>query len=774
MMKSNKNRNTWANQSAQTDQGGNTTTLQATGINADLQSERQREGAVLYSARASYAKEIDEIKKQSNFMYPAIVERYVLSQKVRKKLRISCSLSRATKIFLYHLLYPFTIPLVYIVDGKSSVNLFKLTHLCECSIWSYGNIIHIMCSFLAVVIVLLSFQSGKFILPCSSLFLLEVCVALSIHVVRVFMVALKYAFIPKQDYEMMVKLAGHKPHATWLGTHLYGWAFGNSDVLNDEIQVTILREGIDAKRWQKTTESSTIDERNENKVPHEEEMGILEHNYDRFIFTFCIEFDEKSINCNRKLKEFISRATVKRDSSRAYYSIRSIANFGRAEIPSAIEETIKRIFELLKEKGQYTEKDFNVFRNSIHFQLQKRAREKSKDCFYKCILAVDAREVIRISYASATPPVSRTTLALMLSVIPFCLTIAPWIISILENKSGLFYSSSDAIVTPIYGKNCVNGSNLVYSLHSGCPCNYYNLSIYDQLFYSVPETSNHEVHGILVVFSTIIAAVVGYALISVALTWLVSCIFIYYRQHRAMAAFDSLIARHWIILKESTNHLHPGRIESKLENCEVLPMQPDDNERSTSLYAQEVAPTLMLNTVSNIRSYIFTRKVLKKIGVIYYYRAQIYAALLILVQVALTALSIIDREYGHPIIGTAMLFFLIIAAGVLSIIHFGAESNDQVKRAIQYLHRQRALMVDGHGHKELGNYATHSSFFQNYQEMQSISIALDSAANLLEEEWSRQPINVFGIPAGRAVYGLIGGSIISGVGILIRGYIRNR
>ena len=107
------------------------------------------------------------------------------------------------------------------------------------------------------------------------------------------------------------------------------------------------------------------------------------------------------------------------------------------------------------------------------------------------------------------------------------------------------------------------------------------------------------------VFSTVIAIFVGYALISTAVTWLVCCMFIYYRQHRAMAAFDGLIARDWIISKEQTNHKHPGRIESKLENCEILPMQ-SDNGPSTSLYAQEVAPTLMLNTISNIRSYIYT------------------------------------------------------------------------------------------------------------------------------------------------------------------------
>ena len=121
-----------------------------------------------------------------------------------------------------------------------------------------------------------------------------------------------------------------------------------------------------------------------------------------------------------------------------------------------------------------------------------------------------------------------------------------------------------------------------------------------------------------------------------------------------------------------------------------------------------------------------------------------------------------------------MLFFLIIAAGVLQIIHFGAESNDQVKRAIQYLHRQRAVMVEGYGRKEAVKSTTHSSFFQNYQEMQPISIALDSAANLLEEEWSRQPINVFFMPAGRAVYGVIGSLLVTGVGIFIRGYIGKR
>ena len=57
----------------------------------------------------------------------------------------------------------------------------------------------------------------------------------------------------------------------------------------------------------------------------------------------------------------------------------------------------------------------------------------------------------------------------------------------LESEAGLFYSSPEFTVVPLYGNECVNGSTMVVSLHSGCPCNYYNLSIYDQLFYSVPE-----------------------------------------------------------------------------------------------------------------------------------------------------------------------------------------------------------------------------------------------------------------------------------------------
>ena len=162
-------------------------------------------------------------------------------------------------------------------------------------------------------------------------------------------------------------------------------------------------------------------------------------------------------------------------------------------------------------------------------------------------------------------------------------------------------------------------------------------------------------------------------------------------------------------------------------------------------------------------------------GIVYYYRAQIYAALLLVVLGGLIALSLItEGNDTHLIVGTSMLYFLVIAAGVLNIIHHGAQSNDQVKRAIQYLHRQRAVIVEDYGRKEAGKSTTHSSFFQNYQEMQPISIALDSAANLLEEEWSRQPINVFGMPAGRAVYGVIGSLLVTGVGIFIRGYIGKR
>eukprot|EP00944_MAST-04C_sp_MAST-4C-sp1_P009318 g9318.t1 len=758
-MESNKNRNTWANHSTKGDQ-----------------DEQLREGVIFRAARASYTEQIRKFKNQNNYMYPAIVESYLLSQKVSKKIKIGFSLSRATKIFLYHLFFPLSVPLVYIVGGKSSVHLFKFNfnHVCSCSIWGFGNIVHILSSILAVLTLMTSFQSGAFILPCSSLYLWSVCVALSIHFVRVFMVALKYAFIPEQDYKMMLKLAERGMDAIWQGVHLYGWAFGNSSLLNEEIQVTILREGIDAKRWRKSIETSTIDQSTGNKLAHEDEIENLEHNNDRFIFTFCIQIDERSMNSSRKMKEFISRATMKRKLSRVYSSIRSIAEFERAEIPSVIEQKIKRIFVLLKGKGQYIEKDYNDFRSTVHFQLQKGLTEKSNDYFYKCILAVDAREVIRRSFEAPEPMFSDTTLGRMRSLIPLCLTIAPWIISILESEAGIFYSSPESTVVPLYGNECVNGSSVVGSLHPGCPCNYYNLSVYDQLFYSVPETSSHDIHGTLVVFSTVIAIFTGYVLISTAVTWLLSCMFIYYRQHKAMAAFDGLIARDWIISKEQTNHKHPGRIESKLENCEILPMQSDGNGPSTSLYAQEVAPTLMLNTISNIRSYIYARKVLKKMGIVYYYRAQIYAALLLLVLIGLTCLSLIESGYEHAIIGAAMLFFLIIAAGVLKIIHFGAESNDQVKRAIQYLHRQRAVMVEGYGRKEAVKSTTHSSFFQNYQEMQPISIALDSAANLLEEEWSRQPINVFGIPAGRAVYGLIGGGIVSGVGIFIRGYIGNR
>ena len=75
-MESNKNRNTWANNSTKADQDGKTTLP----VSAQL-----REGVIFRAARASYAKEVDEIKNHNSYIHPDTVESYVLSQKLEKR-----------------------------------------------------------------------------------------------------------------------------------------------------------------------------------------------------------------------------------------------------------------------------------------------------------------------------------------------------------------------------------------------------------------------------------------------------------------------------------------------------------------------------------------------------------------------------------------------------------------------------------------------------------------------------------------------------------------
>ena len=105
-------------------------------------------------------------------------------------------------------------------------------------------------------------------------------------------------------------------------------------------------------------------------------------------------------------------------------------------------------------------------------------------------------------------------------------------------------------------------------------------------------------------------------------------------------------------------------------------------------------------------------------------------------------------------------------------VHYGAESNDQVSRGIQHLHRQRMLLVEDYERRE--DLGATNTVFKNYQQIQAISIALNSAAKLIEEEWSRQPILIFGIRAGRSIRGLIASAIIFGIGRLGRNYIESR
>ena len=64
-----------------------------------------------------------------------------------------------------------------------------------------------------------------------------------------------------------------------------------------------------------------------------------------------------------------------------------------------------------------------------------------------------------------------------------------------------------------------------------------------------------------------------------------------------------------------------------------------------------------------------------------------------------------------------------------------------------------------------------ASEIKNYQQIQAISIALNAAAKLLEEEWTRQPILIFGLRAGRAVYGLIASLIVSAMSSIGSSYI---
>lgn len=145
--------------------------------------------------------------------------------------------------------------------------------------------------------------------------------------------------------------------------------------------------------------------------------------------------------------------------------------------------------------------------------------------------------------------------------------------------------------------------------------------------------------------------------------------------------------------------------------------------------------------------------------------------MLILVEVGLTVLAYVaefNRE-RHQLIGTSVGFFIMIAVGVMSMIHYGAESNDQVTRGIQHLYRQRMLLVENYERKE--DLGIDSCIFNNYQQIQAISIALNAAAKLLEEEWTRQPILIFGLRAGRTVYGLIASLIVSAMSSIGSSYI---
>ena len=832
----NKNRNTWANKeksSSPTRNSDGTVDVSKQNYINPIISQQLREGAILRAARSSFALGIDEAKNNVNFINEEVLEQHIMSEKVQQKIQVACNFLRCLKVFNYHLFYPFSTPIVYFIEGKSTADLFKFwpCHCNSISPLSIGNAIHVSVTIMSLLYLIMMFADSDND-PCSYLLNLTIGISLSLHFTRLFMIALKYALIPKHEYEMLVTFDNSITKNMWSGWHLAFWGMlmpKDSVVLDEELQLAILREGIVAPRQKqdnnnninilKNKEEQVVDSSNRRK----NNIGINNMKDDGFLFQIHAEFQEAYLHANKKIKDFIIKSTRNKHNhvpakviSSTCKSTKSIvqpiSDFKIKELPSAVEEKIESVYTYLRARDMQNKQDYSNFRNTVYYQIETITKNNIGPKSYVVWILVDGREITKMCFQKASFPINLYTFQKLALFIAIMLALCPWIIAIVESNEGLFSSkiNTKKPVYPMSNLYCVNNGNerittifnstTIYNnklnasstpetpvLLSTCPCNYHNLSVYDQIQYSMVTKDYIDRHDGTIMMGSMsmvwmmipvtlaaTATLTQIVLIATAINWLYASIFIYKRQYISMKTLDDLISRRWYIVKERTKSGHPGKIESNemLDgnvNVDKYNLEADYTE--TSLHAKALLPVLMLSTPSNIRSYISSRKILKKIGLTYYYRAQIYATLLILVEVGLTVLAYaaeLNRE-KHQLIGTSVGFFIMIAVGVMSMIHYGAESNDQVTRGIQHLYRQRMLLVENYERKE--DLGIDSCIFKNYQQIQAISIALNAAAKLLEEEWTRQPILIFGLRAGRAVYGLIASLIVSAMSSIGSSYI---
>ena len=684
--------------------------------------KRKKKGGEEQTMRPSFAGEMDLVSKHLNL-------------EVEHEIKLRLNKRRMVRIFFYHLLYPFSIPLAIFGEG------YAMTHSMQFIPWMTDDrkcnkrfckpqslemfvsqcIVHPTVTTMFVLFLILRFTGSTVpSLPCASIVKTQILMALGFHFVRLIMIGLKYGMLPTMEYYLMRQYPFKNTRNLWMRQHLGWWGSpwdldptSATDGLKDEVQLCILREGIDS--------------------PSEREKRFSDQ--EGFFFSFKLDIRTIDLQESPLLKSALIH-----DNDVAQSSIYEISSCPVGAVPPVVEEKISEIYHAYTLKGNRSSELYASFRRAFALVVPKPSgKTLRKKGEINCELRWSGRDVVAGAVYREFWPSYHKYVDKACTFFACCQAMVPWFIVLYASKdageSSTLERASD-LMQKFYSS--VVGGKGRFSRHSeglndtNIPTrwtceNYYagNFSdypVFQQMRWSVGEDP---VWQMVSVVMTIMSTFMIFFYTNVLFVWLSHCVADYRRRYLSAYALDMLLQNQYTLVKE----------------------EYQDTDVHIGLRAKMKPPILLLDSPANVKAFVNARKILKKVGVAFHYRAQVLIALIggiILIGVVYVLVSMINNacfvEQQSALLGSIITLFVITSVFLIEAIHQGGLANYQQSRCLSFLTTQQTFLAKQ---------------FETDIENETVEMAitsLEAAQASLETEYLRQPVKIFGVAAGAVVF----------------------
>ena len=652
---------------------------------------------------------------------------YDLREYGREFVQLKCNCLRCLKMFSYHFFFPFSMPFIWWKEGASLTYATGMAPCCppreegrrcrmkpgySCLPFMSQFIFHPMATLiLLMLLTLMLVPDGVSELPCASIVKVNVLLAIGYHVVRDTFISVKYGLTADHEFQAVLSKPFHKVAQLWNRWHLNEFCFPkHHDNLREMLQLAILREGIDA--------------------PMEETKQFAKDA--GFTFRFHLLLETFSIRANHIFKSHASRS--KNWTKPVLYPLRDIS---LENTPHEVAKKLEDIYISMRKKEERVDLgDLLKFRT--HFALVVLPQSVGTSEHVKCELCIEGREMVLQALAYDLRPLSMKLMILFPVMAAILQTLIPWVVVLAKSdwRGGFDAAVAKASLENAYAELSKNGgfANNTRAL-SHWNCEQYrdlplhpNGTVLEQILWSSGSSALWQGATLGL---TIMASLVICFYSWVMYFWLLLCVNEYARRASSLRCYDNLLKRRF---HYATEHGNEGK------------------GRQYSLRAHKRPPVLSLSSPVNVHAFISGRKLLKKIGLEYHYRAQLFTGLLgfiFLVVIGYFLYQIIKHGDGEvhndALLASALVSFVCTSFGILEMMRQGYLANYQTSRAIQRLHEQRM---------DLANAVNRDEHTVDDAIATSALTSLEASANNLRVEWARQPIRFLYIPANLMLFRL--------------------